>query len=62
MTDSRSDMKALTLIRKNLHFGAVFLGTVWDETHDLRADKALEEIADMRFEYDAKWEAMASQL
>lgn len=48
-------LRELTKVRKDLHFAAVFLGTVWERTQDRRADEALEQIGAMRYEYDEAW-------
>ena len=55
-------LRDLTTVRKNLHFAAVFLTTVWEATRDARADAALEEIGDMRHEYDEAWKEAAARL
>ncbi len=62
----RLPLKDLTGVRKNLHFAAVFLNTVWEVTRGKRTDRqeellvtALDNVQDLRHDYDQAWKEQA---
>ncbi len=67
--DLRGDLRRVTKVRRDLHFASVFLNSVWEETRGLRSERheglleaALDNVGDLRYDYDEAWKAGAEAI